>query len=1410
MVHNLSILNEEPSSYDRQLLLQDLVRLSSDAQAIDFLDVGNNRRKFSYDALHSLSNALAGRINHLAAHLKHASPIIPILIPQCPELYIAMLAVLKAGKAFCPLLLDTPAERLDFILQDISPNFLLTLSPHCEMLEAKTKFQTILADVEMFTDTCESPLPLANPDHLAYVLYTSGSTGVPKAVKISHQAATQSLLAHDRHMPDFSRFLQFAAPTFDVSIFETFFPWFRGRTLVGCSRSRMLDNLPKLINDLDIDAAELTPTVVSSLLHGRSSVPGLKLLLTIGEMLNQHVVDEYGGDDRKESILWAMYGPTEAAIHCTLQPRMSTKSTISTIGRPLDTVSAFVIAPSEDGTPEKVEILPMGEAGELAIGGPQVAEGYLNRPELSAAVFVNHPLHGRMYRTGDRAKIRDDGCLEYLGRMTVSQVKLRGQRIELGEIEQAIMGIDGCRASTVMVIDDRLVAFCTVGSDRVSRSDVLNCCREWLPNFMVPSDVCFLNSVPQLPSGKIDRNLMKTQYQSAPPQNRTYPSELGQMSALILEDPVDRKIVQILQTFTNVEIRLHTYLTSVGIDSLQSIHLASALRREGFILSGLEVLAATTVADLIAVSKVCTDASSEKTQNGPCIPGSRHTSATTHTSKQTHGTNRTREAKKLGGLSERNELKKDTELNRTRDRDSSTFILHLSYDQIHHTNPCTPLQEAMLAETSARPSAYCNWIEVELSMPFTYAQIREAVISVCQSNDILHTGFASNIHGAGNYTQIVWKEVPCSQIRHVSRFSRSFSLSTDEALLHPIQIDIQTNLERPRILFKLHHAIYDGWSFDLILEDLGRCLRRETLTPRPQFRDVADYFAYGLPDYKYARSRNYWTRLLQGVSLTILPNYNGKITHGTSLRRLCKQSQVTPRLLFQHARDLRVSPQTYFQAATAFMLKRYSGSNDVVFGNVISGRTIPVTGVEDIIGPCIASLPYRINLEDTVLVKDLLHMTQHLNREALQHSALPLREITKAAGVQPGTRLFDVVFVWQQSMGCGITEIPPIAKIIDSADVSEMKLVLEFETSQDSITFRATYDASIIPDRQIEYLSLQIDELVQFFMRDTSCAVAAMDCCFTAASLSIQNPTPSKYLMQCGPSHAVEEWATRDPDRSAICFGHMVDGVMQSKETATYASLNARANQLARALSQFVTHDIQLIGIIMEKSVDLYVSILAVSKLGYGYLPLVPDAPADRISMILNDARIKLCVSSSGTLAALPKQHSLKIFEVDLIDLGIYPDSNLNTPYNGHHLAYAIFTSGSTGMPKGVLVTQDNLMSNILYLLDVYPYSTGSRMLQACSQAFDVSVFEIFFAWHAGMCLCTATKDDIFHDFEASIRYFNITHLSLTPTVAALVDPKNVPQVEFLVTAGEPLTENVRRKWAGRGLYQGNESPCLA
>jgi amino acid adenylation domain-containing protein len=1314
--------------------------------AIDFLEDGSST-KISYESLHVLSDAVARRIIRTLAGLGHASGIIPIFLPQCPELYIAILAILKAGKAFCPLGLDTPPERLKFILKDLSANLVITKSVHNSDVLRGLNVQPLLVDRNApVSERCLSPcIPCVETGDMAYVLYTSGSTGLPKAVSVSHRAATQSLLAHDRHIPRFDRFLQFAAPTFDVSIFEIFFPLFRGKTIVGCSRPHMLNDLPSVIRDLQVDAAELTPTVVSNLIQTRDNVPELKLLLTIGEMLTRHVVDEFGGSSSVESILWGMYGPTEVAIHCTLQPSFQATSSVGNIGSPLDSVSAFIMRPvSEDNPPTTLEILPIGNVGELVLGGYQVADGYLNRPDLTAAAFVQHQEYGLLYRTGDKARLLPDGSLECLGRIESGQVKLRGQRVELGEIEQAISRIDGCRTVAALPIRDTLVAFCAVRSGVLTKEAIMEGCERWLPSHMVPGDVVLLPHMPHLPSGKTDKKALESQYLHQ------------QQSEAVAMPHLNSPIHQVLRQVLGRDVPSNPKLDALAMDSLRSIQVASKLRQQGYNLGAIDVLSASDLQELLSLC----------------------------------------ETRRFHGVPE-----DPVEFQDLRDDILRVAELTPCKDAIEAVTPCTPLQTAMLAETMIRPDAYCNWIEVEIPVPRTFEEIRAHIQRLAMDNEILRSGFSATSSGTASFAQIIWKQVDRLQIINVASFSKKFSLGSSESLLQPFRVQVNAPLARPRIVFQIHHALYDGWSFDILLRDLGVLLSGDPVEPRPQYSEVVKFYlrtSYG-DDRRVSLS--FWSTILNNYHPVRLPNFNGKIVHAGPLRSFSQQSSIRTCALLERAEEFSIHPQVFFQAAVLRMMSFFLGTTDVVIGTVTSGRTIPLTGIEQIVGPCIASLPLRLDLSNCATTTDMLRHIQKSNRDMLQHCTVPLRDIVKSCGLQPGTALFEILFVWQESVFSNNAE--SALKIIDQADELEYKLTLEFQPLDGHVLVKATYDPSTFPEAQIERLLDQIDEVVVYLTRNINGTVDDNMHCFSLQNLSVANPLPIMKTFHRGPAYTVERWALEAPEKESLIFGAKENGLMIARESITYFDLNARANRLAHFLrAQGVGGD-ELVCVLMEKSVDLYVSILAVLKLGCGYLPIVPDSPPERTRKILADAQVRICISESSAAAHMRSQVACVVLDVDLIDLSTFSDKNLDTRYNGSHLAYAVFTSGSTGTPKGVLVTQDNLMSNLDYLYGVYPTAERSRLLQACSQAFDVSVFEIFFAWYAGMCLCTATKNDLFSDLEDAINKLEITHLSLTPTVAALINPDHVPTVQFLVTAGEAVTEHVRRQWAGRGLYQG-------
>ena len=901
------------------------------------------------------------------------------------------------------------------------------------------------------------------------------------------------------------------------------------------------------------------------------------------------------------------------------------------------------------------------------------------------------------------------------------------------------------------VISDTLVAFCIPDSANLSERDVQTTCRKWLPPYMVPTDVLIMEKIPYLASGKVDRRALQQLHRQFREAQGPSPDESV--------DEVTKKLAQLFYNVLKVDVMGASSLSAAGVDSLSSIRIASQLRSHGYPhTSATDVLEARSLFDLrtrLEASHTC--------QQDDLLSASLLINDGVQSVLKSHE------------------------------------LLSSQMSSIQDIVACTPVQSAMLSETAKQPQSYCNWIELQVDLRRSIDDVEQAIRALTTHHEMLRTGFAVLNDVQHPYASIVWKSGACASTMQVAELEYGYSINNDSQLLKPRPIQLRQSAEGTNIVFQLHHSLYDQWSIDVITNDLDRLLEGDQLSSNPSYATVASYYARERPQSECDANYEYWETLLHDAAATPLPQLNGQKVSSALQRSSWLPLDIPTVLLRRKATELNSSAPAIFQAAFAYIMSLYVGASDVMYGTVFSGRHIPIAGVERIVGPCLATLPSRIDTNNTRTCKDLARAIHEQNRTTLKHSATPLAEVKRIGQYAPNQAMFDTLFVWQES-----TFSPPsLVSGIDSADQHELNLVLEVEPRSEKVAVRVTHQQSRITSEQVKMFTEQLQFVVKQIISTPQGLVEDLAGSLPTQTLAVDNPVPTHHSLRNGLVAALEDVADRAPSAPALIFGESLAATTPTVQSLSYSDTHARANRLARYLISRGVKPDDLVCVCMDKSIELYVTILGVLKAGAGYLPLLPDTPKERLVSILEQTKPKLFLCDGSVSYDIRSGVESELTDLSKTDLANFASESLKLPYHGSHAAYSIFTSGSTGMPKGLVVTQDNLLGNLSALADIYPVKPGDRLLQACSQAFDVSVFEIFFAFFKGMPLCFAGKDELFQDIEHGIRALEVTHLSLTPTVAALVDPKNVPSVRFLVTAGEAMTDVVHRRWAENGLYQG-------
>jgi len=1250
---------------------------------------------------------------------------------------LAILGTLKAGGTYVPVDPSYPKQRIERILNDAEVSLVLDQETLMEMLGcgvAPSAPGEGLVFPEIQEPLMENPGVSVEAGQIAYILYTSGSTGIPKGVAISHRSLSYYLTWHREHLRAQAGETDLpltASMCFAAGVTQLYTPLLLGRTLHVFPRDLVRQPgrllawyaehpefgiycVPTLWNEL--------VTFAASLAQASQTIPGPKCVFLSGEAIPAALL-ENSWKTWPELPIWNLYGPTEATANGTagaLRPGQPV-----TLGKAIQGSRIYLVD-------EEMREVPPGEEGEVCICGPGVAEGYVNRPELTETRFQSNPFDAscpeRLFKTGDMAKLNSKGELLFAGRRD-SQVKIRGFRIECGEIEETLLRHPAVRQAVVAQKTDRelskrLVAWVMFhGARYASVAELRQFLGASLPDYMIPERIVVLDSIPVLANGKVDRPKL-------PAPGRERPN-LGY--AIAAPRTVrEKQLVRIWEEILAVEgIGADDDFFDLGGNSLK---VASAISKIAEVLksqiSYQDFFQHPTPSRL---AKILTGKESE------VHPGHLRPLEPSFASSGRCGANQ----RSLWLLTQR--IPEVTAYN-------IQFSLRFEGE----------LDEAALAtalgEMIGRHAILRSVIQTENSEPVLKIEAGQAEPRI------------ENI----DFTALT-PEALARETARLKQTESEWKFSLDHGPLYRFTL-LRCPENRAELLMTVHHAIFDGSSISVFSEefvDRYRALRTKSAhePPRgiPQYLDYLAWFENSLSDVEKEKGAAFWREELQGSNANLsfptdfvrpaLQSFRGA---RESLFLSAEESEQ----LFSVSRKLGATPFMTMFAAFAYLLHRYSNQDEILVGCPVANRLHP--DAHALLGFFTNLIVLRTRLDRGHSFQQLLSQVRDASLRAFQHQAVPFEsilEVSKPERSLSRTPLFQVMFALHESLFSGSVDDHLKMRVVEDGNVSakyDFTLDVHQQPPGEGCELRLTYNTDLFaPDTMRRFLQ-QYASLLHAVLEEPDKKLGDYELTSADESrliLEDWNQTAFENARERCLHRLVEEQAVQTPDRIAIAF---------EDQEVSYAELNRRANQLAHYLIARGVTAQQPVGVSMEMSPDLIVTILAIMKSGGTYLPLDPYYPMDRIAYIIKESGVNLIVSQES-LREANLRYEADFIWIDLESGQLASESSEN-PANDvdpGHLVYLMYTSGSTGKPKGVMVPHRGACNYVLWMKHRFSLAADDKVLNKTSINFDISVWEIFLPLISGAQLVLGRRET----------------LQGAETLTELICHHGVTQVQFVPSA---------------------------
>ncbi|MEM1170262.1 MAG: amino acid adenylation domain-containing protein [Cyanobacteria bacterium P01_H01_bin.35] len=1289
---------------------------------------------------------------------------IALLLEHDAPAIAAILGILKAGKSYVPLDPNYPRERLAYILEDSQATAVVTNKQNLALAVELSLEEMILVNIDEVNAAGAGSANASEiaPDTLAYILYTSGSTGVPKGVMQNHRNVLHFIRNYTNNLKiaPTDRLTLLSSISFSAAVVDIFTALLNGATLYPFDiKSEGLAPLPEYLRQSGITIYHSTPTVYRHLMSNLSAaekLPQIRLIVLGGEEVKPQDVEIYQQHFSADCTFVNNMGATESAI--TLQYFLTKLPEVGKkvpVGYPIEETEIILL----DDNGQVTDFY-----GEIGILSPYLALGYWQQPHLTEKVFCAHPDDGnrRMYRTGDIGRLRPDGSLEFIGRKYF-QVKLRGYRIELGEIEAALVQHSQVKEAVVIAREDipgdkRLVAYIVKNQSQPIISELRSFANSKLPDYMIPAVFVILESLPLTPNGKINRRALPAPELDSSLEANFVPPQTS-----------DQKLLAAIygEVLRLKKVGIHDNFFELGGHSLLATQVISRLRETFAVgISLRNIFEAPTVAKLEAQLNRIRNRK-EQLPVAPAIGKG------------------TREELPLSFAQERLWF-----LYQLQEWNKSTYNLSCVLQLMGELN--IDALKGALREIICRHQVLRTQFQLVDGMPI------QVIDKSCQLNlPVIDLREFSESEQS-------------SRVQQLAAASAKEAFNLEQTPLMRASL-LQLSNQKYILLLNVHHIAFDGWSWGIFRQELS-VIYTALISAQPsplaelpvQYADYAAWQRQWLQGEVLESQLNYWKQQLSGeLPVLELPiDYpRPRVQAFTGGKTSIKLSSELTLSLQELSRKSGVTLYMTLLAAFFVLLSRYSGQSDLLVGTPIANRQL--SELEGLLGFFVNTLVLRTNLGDNPSFRELLGRVRETALGAYEHQDMPFEKLVEQLQRSRDLSrnpLFQVMFALQ-NVPSRKWELPHLAVTPLSVEnlTAKFDLSLELWETETGLEGRWEYNADLFKGETIERMSGNFSTLLEGIVAAPEQKVGFLPLLTPKERhqlLVSWNDTFASYPQDKCIHQLFEEQVERTPDAVAVVF---------ELEQITYRELNAKANQLARYLQSVGVGPEILVGICLERSIETIVGLLGILKAGGAYLPLDPNYPSERLAYMLEDSGISVLLTSERLVEQLPSNNVRAIYlDSPQAILASKSQENTDNRAKPDNLAYIIYTSGSTGKPKGVMVTHQGLCNLAKTQIKMFYLQQNSRILQFASLSFDASIWEIVMSLCSGARLYMGTSESLRPgpDLIELLQKQEITHVTLPPSVLATLKKQDLPRLQNIIVAGETCTKDLLEEWSvGRRFF---------